>query len=546
MVSTYEQKAGERVRDVLIVYPYTYQNPYLCLPPLAAEYLHAGVLEAGCNATLLDMRFEDDVREQIEQADLVCLYGFFEDCAIFGKWGVHVIDEVMAQIPADTPIAAGGTGFGNAVETLEKYPRIDVVIEGVANIPAKALMEAGSPRDIPNLAWRRGDEIVRNQKVSHPLSEDVYPRRSLRNPRYEYHVLGIKIDLVRAAMGCDYKCRFCYQYGKDTDGQYLRWNGRSAQSQFNELAEIDAPFVLWVDDDMTTDMEELDKLADLLIASDVRKVLIGTGRVDHVVKSDVSVLKKLERAGFLALAFGVESLDDEMLRFYRKAQKVAQAEKAMGMMSKTNILLFCNFLLGSPGETEADMMEFLWFGGRHRVDTLVTNRLRVPEKSDLYPMIYDENGEVKPGMEMIRGRERKRIKNKIKFGQYTPWRFLNSMTKLYRHRGLTIDPLYLVCKAILGATRHSWIGKTKILDVLFFLPMLIARIPGFRHLTRAIAWVMTPLVWLIYTVSEWIERRVRVFSQIMPWFFGLFSSKKHKRRAQAVAGRAISVGGAAK
>ena len=123
------------------------------------------------------------------------------------------------------------------------------------------------------LAYRDGDEIIRNERTTHRLSDTVYPRRHLRNPKYEYHALGIKMDLVRAAMGCNYHCRFCYQYGKDTDGNYLRWQGRSPESQFKELSEIDAPLVFWVDDDMTTDMDALDKLADLLIENKIENTI---------------------------------------------------------------------------------------------------------------------------------------------------------------------------------------------------------------------------------------------------------------------------------
>jgi len=62
----------------------------------------------------------------------------------------------------------------------------------------------------------------------------------------------------------------------------------------------------------------------------------------------------------LALSFGVESLNDETLKFYGKGQKTEDIERAMRLMQKTNILLFCSFILGSPGETEQDMMDMLW------------------------------------------------------------------------------------------------------------------------------------------------------------------------------------------
>jgi hypothetical protein len=153
---TYLRKKTKRIENVLIVYPFTYINPLANYPPLAAEYLQAGVIAAGRRATLVDMRFEKDIRPQIQDADLVCLYGFFEDCSIFGKWGIHVIREVLDLVPQDIPVVAGGTGFSNPEGALRTYPKIDVIIRGIPNEPIKELLERGSPEPVRNLVYRRG------------------------------------------------------------------------------------------------------------------------------------------------------------------------------------------------------------------------------------------------------------------------------------------------------------------------------------------------------------------------------------------------------
>ena len=535
---SYLTKKSTEIRDVLIVYPFTYVNPWTNFPPIAAEYLQAGVVTAGRNVTLLDMRFENDIREHLEKADLVCLYGFFEDCSIFGKWDIHVISEVLDQVPEDTPIVVGGTGFSNPEEALKVYPKVDVVIRGIPDTPIRELLESGSPETVRNLVYRNGKDIVRNPSVVHRLSDDVYPKRNLRNPAYEYQLLGIPVDVVRAAIGCNYRCRFCYEFGKDTDGSFLRWQGRSPQSQFRELSEIKAPIVLWVDDDMTTDMPALDMLADLLIQNDVRKILIGTGRVDHVLKSDVSVLKKLERAGLLALAFGVEALKNETLKFFRKGQTFDEIEQAMRMMNETNILLVCNFLLGSPGETKEDMMEFLEFGRRWDVDTLVTNRLRVPEGSDMHRAIHDSiTGSVKQGMERIKGEELKRIKDMIKFGQRTPFRLALSLLKMYRHRGLFLDPIYFVCSLMETVTKYTWIEKTGVIPVLLYIPKKMASLKLFRVFSRFTAVVATPPVWVINRLFEFIDRQLHISTTVLPAVFELFKQRVlsiQKLRAQVV------------
>jgi tRNA A37 methylthiotransferase MiaB len=533
---TYLRKKTRDINHVLIVYPFTYVNPLANYPPLAAEYLQAGVIAAGRRSTLLDMRFEKDITQHIESADLVCLYGFFEDCSIFGKWGIHVIREVLDLVPSHIPVVAGGTGFSNPEEALKAYPKIDVIIRGIPNEPIKELLEAGSPESVRNLVYRRGAEFVRTPSIVHPLSNEIYPKRSLRNPRYEYRFIGIPVDLVRAAVGCNYRCRFCYQYGKDTEGNFLRWQGRSPSSQFRELSEIVAPIVLWVDDDMTTDMEALSRLGDLLIDHGVEKILIGTGRPDHILESSVTVLQKLERAGLFALAFGVESLKDDTLKFYRKAQTRAEVERAMEMMNETNILLVCNFLLGSPGETRADMMEALEFGRRWNVDTLVTNRLRVPEGSEIHALVFDPaTGREKPGMERVGGEELNRIKAMIKFGQRTPFRLLLTLCKIYRHRGLALDPLYLVCCLVETLTKQTWLEKTRLVPILLFLPKKLALLHSFRTASRMAAGLATPPVRVLNWLFESIDRRLHLSTAVLPKVFDLWNLRVMrvlKHRAQ--------------
>jgi radical SAM superfamily enzyme YgiQ (UPF0313 family) len=541
--STYAQKLARRVKahgrpveHVAVVYPFTYVNPYNCMPPIGPEYVQAAVIATGRTATVLDMRFERDVSEELRKADLVVMYGFFEDCSLFGKWDQHVIDEVLALVPPDVPVVAGGTGFSDGEDTLANRAAVDAVVVGMPVTPMQELLEAGTPDALKNITWRTAEgRAVRNARTTYRMPEDVFPIRRLRNPRYRYHTLGIPMDLVRAAQGCDFKCRFCYQYGKDTDGNYLRWNGRSPESQLKELQSITASIVVWVDDDMTTDMAALDRLADLLIENKVEKMLIGTGRIDHVLKSNVATLKKLERAGLLALTFGVESLKDEMLRFYRKAQKLEMVEKAVQMMNQTNIMLVCNFLLGSPGDKEADMMEFLWAGRRWKVDHLVTNRLRVPEGSELWHLIYDkETGLPKPGMERIRGRPLKRIKNRIKFGQGTPFHLARTVAKLHRHKGLALDPLYLASAAAESLGRGTWLDRTKILPALCWLPKTLGRWRPFRGFTRMVATALYPLLDAFTVVFEGIDRRMALSTRAMPALAEIFDKKVvEKQKAQA-------------
>lgn len=536
MKTSFEKKRSGQIKKAVIVYPFTYINPYQATPPIAAEYLQAGLDEAGVETELLDMRFETDmeaVQKKLGEVDLICFHGHFEDCSLFGKWHIHVIPEVMALVPDNIPVFAGGTGFLDPEKAFEEYPQLDVIVRGNPEVPAMALIEKGSPADIDNLVYRAGKKVEANERRIHDLPENIFPRRRLRNPSYKYHALGIPLDLVRAAVGCNYRCKFCYQYGKDFDGGYLRWQGRTAESLYAEISEIEAPIIGWVDDDMTTDMKMLGELSEKLIEGKKKKLFGGTGRIDHVIKSDVETLKKMERAGFIALSFGVESLKNETLKMYGKGQTFDSIEKSMEMMAKTNIYLICNFILGSPGESEEDMMEMLRFGRRWNVDTLVTNRFHMQDAGDMRDLIYDsKTGEAKPGMERVVGEDLLRIKNKIKFGQRTPLRILLSLLKLYRHRGMFLDPFAFFISLIEYLIRYTWVEKTLVFPLLLKLLRYILIFPPIRFISRIVAVILTPIVYGLVRFFEFIEDKTGFSFSLLPRYLMYFKEKVYKKQQE--------------
>lgn len=530
------QEKIRAAKNIVIVYPFTYLNPYYCLPPVAAEYLQSGLEHLGKSTALYDMRFEMDITEELEKADAVFLFGYFEDCTIFGKWEIHVIDQVLKAIPEAIPVLAGGTGFGDPQKAFASYPRLDVIIRGNPEAPLSDLFGSTAFANIANIVYRQNGSPVATLREVQALSNDIFPRRSLRNPKYYYHYMGMGVDLIRAGIGCNYKCKFCYQYGKDFDGKQIRWQGRTAESLYNELTQIEAPMIFWIDDDMTTDMELLDTLSDLLIANRVQKLYIATGRLDNALRGKKSTLVKLEKAGFVAIAFGIESLKTKTLKLYGKGITIAKINASMRMMQNSNILLICNFIFGSPGETEEDMLEFLWFGHQWNVDTIVTNRLRLKQDSPLYNAIYDpETKEVRPGMEIIEGEELARIKYKIKFAQRTPLRILLTFLKLYRHQGMFVDPLYLLCCIIETLTKYTWVERIRVVHFLLKVIKKITIIPLVRHFTRFVAIVIYPGVRILDRLFHLIDKRWGISTRLIAgsiYYLHNTVYKRQKQRAQ--------------
>ena len=61
----------------------------------------------------------------------------------------------------------------------------------------------------------------------------------------------------------------------------------------------------------------------------------------------------MRKAGVVATAFGMESMNQDVLRFYRKGTTVELNRKASQLTYKYGIFTFAAFIIGAPFEDEA-------------------------------------------------------------------------------------------------------------------------------------------------------------------------------------------------
>jgi radical SAM superfamily enzyme YgiQ (UPF0313 family) len=93
----------------------------------------------------------------------------------------------------------------------------------------------------------------------------------------------------------------------------------------------------------------------------------------------------MARAGCTFLAFGVEAGTQKVLDRLGKRQTLEQVTHAVSEAKKHGIQRAHGFfLIGTPGETEADIMESFRFAGRLKLDTFGFNRLCVYRGTPLW------------------------------------------------------------------------------------------------------------------------------------------------------------------
>ena len=139
-----------KYKNVLCIYPYRIklgrQGWGFC-PPLGLEHIAASIRGMVNKITIVDMRFEDDIAEFInDEVDLVCLsknWDFEED----------FFYEILSKIPKHIMTIVGErNATENVVELFDNHANIDVIIRGDGEEIISELLKSGSPCNISGLS----------------------------------------------------------------------------------------------------------------------------------------------------------------------------------------------------------------------------------------------------------------------------------------------------------------------------------------------------------------------------------------------------------
>ena len=358
------QRSNDPIR-VLLINPF-YPIDETPSPPLGLAFL-AGALEAaGIEVRVLDLvvepyhrerlrRLLDTFRPQIVGATAVTMT--FDHA-------VAVLSDVKALAPETTTVMGGPHVTFWADETLERYPAVDIVARGEGETTLVVLARAvGAGKDgstLPGIVYRGRDGLVDNGWPAPQTDLDVLapPARHLL-PLGRYRALHMPISMT-TSRGCPHRCIFCV--GRKMVGARVRY--RDPVRVVDELAEL-AGYgfhqVNLADDLFTARASHCLAVCEEILKRGLDVRWTSFARVDTV---SAPVLKKMREAGCLAVSFGIESGDPEILKTIRKGITLEQVEAAVAMCHEAGLMPHGSFILGLPGETPETIERTLVFGRR--------------------------------------------------------------------------------------------------------------------------------------------------------------------------------------
>jgi radical SAM superfamily enzyme YgiQ (UPF0313 family) len=366
-------------------------------PPLGLEII-AAVLEPFAEAIdVVDLRWEQSGTAEFirDETDLIC----------FSVNWPHQPDSVRDEIRAVPPGILTVVGGRHVTEEPDKWlaecPNIDILVRGDGEEVIRDIAAGRPLEEIPGISYRRDGQVVHNDAHNCvPVQDDLHPQRRLRRYSYSLDFGGLKgrpFDTIASSRGCPFSCKFC-SFSMNPWGQKRSWSARSPESVVNEIEEMDADIVAFVDDIFTYDMARVEKICDLLIERGIKKRYLVNARLEIAKRPDV--IRKMERAGFSMLLLGIESSQDKTLRAMKKGFDTRIVRKSFQELRKSRMLLLGYFILGNIGESKREMREMVPFARELGVDLLNLCVLRNETYSGLDEVIAKTPGyHTDPGLD---------------------------------------------------------------------------------------------------------------------------------------------------
>jgi len=262
----------------------------------------------------------------------------------------------------------GGYFASNQPRVVLDSGYVDFIINGPGDKSFPALLDAlenSKPYElIPNLIYKSGIDIIKTRKdelydqdqlpsLPYEVLNNFYPLKRYLGKTY----LGTKTIAYHSSVGCPFKCSFCAVVPIYNG----RWKGKSAENIYRDIKYLKETFggnaIEFHDNNFFVSEKRVIEFSKLIKPE--KMIWWGEGRIDTIDKYDDSTLAQMREAGCKMIFFGAETGNDDILKRMNKGglQSGDQIRKFAARMAKFDIIPEYSFVLGTPADTEEQVMK---------------------------------------------------------------------------------------------------------------------------------------------------------------------------------------------
>ncbi|MDG3003715.1 hopanoid C-3 methylase HpnR [Paludisphaera mucosa] len=332
---------------ILAVHPSSlmYTKVFLRLEPLGIETIAAELRRAGHEVRLMDLQVEDHA-------------AYFREIDAWRPDVVAYSLNYLANIPEVVDLAkatrerlpnafifAGGHSASFVAEDVLMHSdgAIDCVLKGEGEAAVAKLVEAAADSDptallaVPGVVTSDGAGPA--PAFVHDLN-DLTPARDLLRRRRKYFI-GVldPCASIEFSRGCPWDCSFCSAwtfYGRS-------YRVKSPEASVRELASIREPGVFIVDDVAFIQAEHGMAIGEAVARQGIRKQYYLETRGDVLLRNK-DVFRFWKTLGLQYMFLGVEAIDEEGLRTYRKRVSLSKNFEALEFARSLGIMVAINII----------------------------------------------------------------------------------------------------------------------------------------------------------------------------------------------------------
>ncbi len=367
--------------------------------------------------------------------------------------------EILQHYRPDARIILMGPGPSYFIDKCLVNDRI-IIVRGEPEATIVELLHAIDEDkpfyNILGISWMSMGRIVNNG--FRPLIKDLdalpLPARHFIADRRYYNpkIKHKGYTTAFTSRNCPYHCIYCVPssltFAREIENK--RFNGHKPPISYRSPESVDREMAMlhekgyqaigFMDDNFIWNEERTRQLCDILRKYDM---MWGCqARVDAITEP---IAKMLGESGCCYVDLGVESFNDEILKYVRKGITTEQIYEAIRLLKKYNVPVKLNVLIGSsPLETKDTLRHTLKEAKKLKVDQVMFNIVSPFPGTEFYKLCKENNwlstGDYVPtdvqresilNLPNISSKEMERILFKNNLSYFLSWDFISKQTKRF-------------------------------------------------------------------------------------------------------------------